>query len=259
MSDSRNEWRACQTSVLSSDSFRLQIDGHEIDTEVFEPSSQSHDRGSMLFLHGAGMSSKKNWQDVAASVSELGFRSITFSFPGHGNSSGELIGTSLEERRAVSQSITDYFELSSSDGVVGVSMGAHSAVGLIDNNPHQFDRVALLVPAAYSKAAETIPFGPDFSAELRREGSYEESENWRILRGYMGKVAVVASGSDDVIPPRVIELYRESASAQADLTFVEVANSPHQMSSWISKSPERSEAVARALANWQFEDLADLD
>lgn len=65
-------------------------------------------------------------------------------------------------------------------------------------------------PAAYSPEAQVLPFGQDFSREIRRENSWAGSPAFLAFRNYLmlGGNALIVEASDDVIvPPAVTQTY----------------------------------------------------
>ena len=69
--------------------------------------------------------------------------------------------------------------------------------------------------AAYSQTAETIAFGPDFTAELHRNNSWQDSLAFQDLTNYQGKVCLIYWQHDDVVPSGVIKKYFDSIGAKA--------------------------------------------
>lgn len=73
--------------------------------------------------------------------------------------------------------------------VFGSSMGAYNAIRL--TQLHRVDALVLIVPGVYTPSAYEVPFGPDFSAIIRRERSWIDSDAWDILSRFEGRLHIV--------------------------------------------------------------------
>lgn len=228
------------------------IHGHDIDTTVIEPSGTP--KGAALFLHGAGESTKDRCLPLARALAKHGYRAITFSFHGHGNSSGSLLGSTLAERQAVAEAIGQKFDVFPADIIVAVSMGGHTAIQMLGDNPSLTQKLALFAPAIYAKEAEHKPFGPAFSEVIRKPQSYLTSKAWDILPSYKGKLVTVQAGADEVIPPEVIDLIHQK-STQAEKQRFLIPGIPHRVTVWLSEKPGRLDAMAEALDTFDFSGL----
>ena len=163
----------------------------------------------LLFLHGAGRSSRLSFDAIRERLALRSIGSVAFDFIGHGNSSGELSNSSLEIRtmtalHVVENVCADKEKLS----LFGASMGAYNAVKITELVPIQ--SLLLLVPAMYDKAAYDVHFGKDFSEIIRKESSWSRSDAWSILRDFSGGVGLITAEGDEVIPNEVINLIKMS-------------------------------------------------
>jgi pimeloyl-ACP methyl ester carboxylesterase len=235
----------------------VNVAGHSIDTAVLTPRGGAV-KDHALFLHGAGESTKDRWIPLAKCLAARGWRCVSFSFPGHGSSSGQLHESSLAERTEVADTVGRRFDMKPDSLLVAASMGAHIAVSLVARHPQVFNRLVLFVPAIYTHRAEKVAFGPEFTKVIREPGSYRDSKQWDILRAYSGRLATVAAGKDEIIPTEVLDLIRESAPAGADWQHATVPGSDHRINLWLAQKPARLEAVCGAIDRFDFSGLADL-
>jgi|GEM_PF-5717485 len=227
----------------------ITIDGEQIDTTLLTPEGEP--KGKILFLHGAGESTKERLLPLAREMARLAWSCLTFSLPGHGNSSGNLLGSTLVGRKQMTHKIAEHFDFWPADIVLGISMGAHTAISLLGDEPEAFKKLVLLVPAAYAREAEEVPFGPEFSEILRKPKSYHSARNWDILQKYHGQIAAVQAGEDQVIPVDVYDLIKQS-SKNAEYQPVLVENSTHQISVWMNQDPARVSMFANAIDSFDF-------
>lgn len=226
----------------------------KIDTTIITPKSDV--KGKVLFVHGAGESTKERVLPLARALARRGWKSLAFSLPGHGNSSGELMGSTLVHRAKITRELAKLYDFLPSDIAVGVSMGAHTIISLLEDNPKLFSNIVLFVPGAYSHLAEEEPFGPGFTAVLKETKSYHTAKAWDILPKFQGNLVTVEAGRDKVIPPDVYTLIHHHAK-DARKQHVYIRDTEHQISFWLAKEPGRVEAMADAIDTFDFSPLAD--
>lgn len=160
---------------------------------------------AILYLHGGGHADHNRYTALIERFATFGI--IGHAFDHHATTlSGRLDEAEQELARLKSQ-----HGLSDSDIYVwGSSMGGHVAARLTRTHP-DLAGVILQSAAAYSRAAENIPFGPNFTAELHKEGNWRDSQSFVDLNKYNGKVLVLYGEHDDVIPKEVIAHYTTRA------------------------------------------------
>ncbi|MCJ7830777.1 MAG: alpha/beta hydrolase [Desulfobacterales bacterium] len=168
----------------------------------------------VLILHGAGNSERKRFEPLRRHLAARGISSCAFDFIGHGDTGGQLIGSSLEERTGQACRVIDAQAVRRPLALVAASMGAYTAVKLLEHYPVEV--LVLLVPAMYAAEAYRVPFGPGFSETIRRPESWQSSDAWALLAAYAGRLLIVAAENDTVIPPGVIRRLHDSAVRARD-------------------------------------------
>lgn len=229
------------------------VRGHSIDTTILAPDDS--EQGNILLIHGAGESTKDRLLPLARALASRGWRCLVFSLPGHGQSSGTLLGSTLAERAEVSRAVAEAHGFWPSDIAIGVSMGAHTVLSLLAEDASLFKKIVLLVPAIYAGEAETVPFGPDFSTILRSPQSYKSAKVWDILPSYTGELTTIQAGQDTVIPVDIYELIHLHATS-ATVQHVRVDDSAHQISFWLAADENRIAAFADGISSFSFSPLA---
>jgi uncharacterized protein len=151
-----------------------------------------------LYLHGAGSSSRHGHCLLRRALQERGVGSTCFDCIGHGETGGALAQSSVASRTRQAQAVLAARALPEPLTVFGASMGAYNAIKLTEQ--HEIDALVLMVPGVFTPAAYEVPFGPDFSAIIRRERSWVNSDAWQILARFEGALLVIAAEHDAVIP-----------------------------------------------------------
>lgn len=155
-----------------------------------------------ILLHGAGNSSRSGFTRLRHAMHNYGISSVSFDFIGHGETGGELLGSSLRERTAQAAAVIRKHCTLNPCTVIAASMGAHIAIKLTELFP--IDNLVLLVPAVYSQHAYNIPFGPRFTKAIRTPHSWHNSDAFDILRSFCGSLIIIAAESDNVIPAELV-------------------------------------------------------
>ena len=166
--------------------------------------------GPLLVLHGAGEARIARWHRLMTFLAAQDVACAGFDFVGHGETGGALMGSSLASR--VRQAWTFAAAMPRMPTVLfGSSMGAYVAIRAIERLPN-VSRLILVVPGVYDPSAYEVPFGPEFSAIIRRPDSWASSDAFKRLAAFSGETLIVAAAEDSVIPRAIPE--RLAASAQ---------------------------------------------
>jgi pimeloyl-ACP methyl ester carboxylesterase len=151
-----------------------------------------------LVLHGAGSSARPGYRIMREALQREGIGSTCFDCVGHGETGGLLAHSSVAARTRQAQAVIAARPMAGPLHVLGASMGAYNAIRLSELAP--VDTLILFVPGVYTPAAYEVPFGPQFSAVIRRPRSWDDSDAWEILGRFEGALLVVAAEHDAVIP-----------------------------------------------------------
>ena len=166
-------------------------------------------RGSVLVLHGAGNACISRWHGLMLFLAERDVACTGFDFVGHGETGGVLIGSSLASRVRQAWAVAVAMERMPSV-LFGSSMGAYVAIRAVERLPN-VSRLILVVPGVYDPAAYEAPFGPEFSAIIRRPDSWANSDAFDRLAEFSGETLIVAAEEDRVIPRAIPERLAASA------------------------------------------------
>jgi len=193
---------------------------------------------SWIVLHGAGTADRERYRKLRLALGERNIPNAAFDFVGHGDTGGELLGSSLEDR--TNQAAHFIHECCTQDDlvVVGASMSAYTAVKL--SEIFAVEKLVLIASTAYTPRAYKLAFGPEFKKVISEKDSYLESDIFSILSNFKGVVRIVIAENDDVIPQQITE--KLINSARDSKSFI-VKNSPHKIAAFLNENPSAMQDV----------------
>jgi pimeloyl-ACP methyl ester carboxylesterase len=160
-------------------------------------------QNNLLYLHGAGASTRKGHDLVRSALQRRGVGSTCFDCIGHGDTGGPIGQSSVASRTRQAQAVIAARGMDQPLAIFGSSMGAYNAIRLTEL--HSVDALVLVVPGVYTPSAYEVPFGAEFSAVIRRERSWADSDAWEILSRFEGSLLVIAAEHDATIPREIPE------------------------------------------------------
>ncbi len=178
-------------------------------------------RSAVLFLPGGGntqleqgplLAGRKAWQER---IAVWGVASLAFDYRGIEGTGIELGATSLTTRTEDAVAAYDVLQNAVKTKnlfAIGVSMGAVAATYLTQER--DLTGICLVCPAAYSPAAHAIPFGPDFTAEIRKDDDCSHYSEYSVLSRYDGRLLLAYGGKDVIIPTDIIDAYKKIVSVK---------------------------------------------
>lgn len=199
----------------------------------------------LLAMHGGGQSSRRGVQYLLSSLAEAGVSSASFDFQGHGESTGQVEGSSLRERIAQATAVAAHVAPGRPMSLMATSMGGHIACALIE----RLDPPALVLfcPAAYAAQAEDTPFGPRFQSVLRATTDYAMSPAFTALERFEGRLLLVFGSEDAVIPAQVLSQYERRAGRAKSVEVVRLRGAGHKLHEWLPAHEQDRSTVLDAL------------
>jgi len=186
---------------------------------------------NVLIIHGAGTADRARYSYIREPLAADGVPTATFDQIGHGDTGGELIGSSLIARTEQALAVIHHLKLSQPLGILGASMGAYTAVRITQYVT--VDRLVLFVPGVFHRDAYQLPFGNKFSEKIREPQSWHHSDAFEILAGFTGKLLIVAAEEDTVVPAEIPQrLYESAVNAKHRELFV-TPNAPHRIREYL--------------------------
>lgn len=217
----------------------LKIDGEDIVC-----SSDIRDENAVI-LHGAGTSNREKYYPLAHELLVQGIGVVVFDFSGHGESSGHLSELSLRRRELQASGIIEAIVPKGQLYLLGFSMGAQTACGLLPVYGKRTKALLLGCPAMYTEKAVNIPFGKKkFTELIREQQSWENSSSPNKISGYTRRVVLAIGSEDEVIPKGVVNLLRRSSK---HVTYIEYPGVGHQLAYWLQDNPEEQHKLIKNL------------
>jgi pimeloyl-ACP methyl ester carboxylesterase len=164
--------------------------------------------GAVLLVHGLGSDRRTNVERARAAADRLAMTALAVDLGGHGDSTGRL--SEVTPRQNLQDVVTAHDALTAEPGVeparvavCAASYGAFLSVLLTEQRP--VERLLLRAPALYTDDCLDRPLG-------RRQRGGPGARALTVLGRYPGRVLLVESERDEVIPPSVVAAYRAARS-----------------------------------------------
>jgi pimeloyl-ACP methyl ester carboxylesterase/D-alanyl-D-alanine dipeptidase len=204
---------------------------------------------TILFLHGAGSSNRKRAIPIAEKLAEQGHASLLFDFSGHGDSTGELSRSSLEKRVREAESAFPYLDSGIPQAVIGSSMGGHIALELVRRHT-DIKTLILFCPAVYTSRAFALPFDDTFTKAIREPESWRTSEVFAGLEHFSGKLLIVISAHDDVIPADVPQALMDAAKSASKKELLILPDIDHKLIVAITENSDLLEEISQKVGKF---------
>ena len=177
-----------------------------------------------IALHGAGKSSRLTFSRIRHYLHHHAIPSASFDFVGHGETGGNIEETTLRGRTEQAATVIKH-TCQEPLTLIAASMGGYTAIKLTEL--FTVEHLVLLVPAVYTVGAYDIPFGPRFSAIIREQDSWKQSDAFEVISHFGGNITIIAAEFDAVIPKPLIDQLYASAMNAVHKTLHIVPNSHH--------------------------------
>lgn len=206
--------------MSSAVAFRVPFEGRELHADTLSGDSPLH----LFGIHGGGASNRSVWDGLRQSLRQRGVGSTALDCVGHGRTGGIFADSSLHGRSRQARSVIAHAGVRPT-ALAGISMGAYNALRLSEELDAQ--ALILIVPGIYTPEAHEVPFGPDFSAIIRRPRSWMDSDAWEILGRFRGRLLVIAGEQDNVIPLEIPERLHAAANRASRRELLVVPGAGH--------------------------------
>lgn len=200
----------------------------------------------LLFLHGAGASTRRQFDPLRHKLWENNIQSLAFDFVGHGETGGNLQFSSLKHRFEQTCGVIEGMKLEEPFSVLAESMSGYTAVKLLEK--YKINNLILFVPAVYHADSYAIPFNQGFSEITRKPKSWLYSDAWEILQKFQGNLLICFAENDSVIPKEIIDMLYDSAKGTQSKSLYLIRGSPHKTWEYLTENKnEREKMFIRVL------------
>ncbi len=200
-----------------------------------------------FFLHGAGASTRRQFDPLRQQLWKNKIQSVAFDFVGHGETGGHLQSSSLKHRSEQACHVVEAMKLKEPLSVIAESMSGYTAIKLLEK--YEVKNLILFVPAMYHADSYTIPFNQGFSEIIRKPKSWLHSDAWEILQAFQGNLLICFAEKDDVIPKEIIDKLYNNAKNTRTKNLHLIQGSPHKTWEYLAQNEnERERIFAQVLA-----------
>jgi esterase/lipase len=230
------------TSIIQNMiSKKIKVIGEVLHTSLFN--TENTRIPEVLILHG-GSKDSSNLIYLAEKLQSNGQCSLIFDHSGHGKSTGKIFQSSLEKRVREGKELLKEFKVQEPITVIGFSMGAHVALKLAEEVP--VDNIILFCPAIYDRRAFKRFFGEEFTYIIRQQDSWKNSDVFKFLEKYTGKLTIIIGDKDDIIPSEVVEQLEWHAPEAEKQTLI-LPDCTHAINEYLKSNPSEFERVLTAI------------
>ncbi|MBA1203112.1 alpha/beta hydrolase [Pseudomonas capeferrum] len=168
------------------------FDGYRQQARLLLPDIQ---RAPATFVVGGARSDFTRLNPLLYRLQQQGIGSLTGNLSGHSLASepgavAPSLATNLHEALRFHRHIA-----ASCQALIGHSLGAAIALKMAAQLP-AVRKLVLVCPAVYPDAAHQAPFGPAFTAAIRKPYAFLECDSYAFLRQFQGKVLLVIGEYD---------------------------------------------------------------
>lgn len=168
------------------------FDGYRQQARLLLPDSE---RAPPVFVVGGARSDFTRLNPLLYRLQQQGIGSLTGNLSGHSLASepgakDASLASNLQEALRFHQHLD-----SRSDTLIGHSLGGAIALKLAAQRPN-VRKLVLICPAVYPDAAHNAPFGPAFTAAIRKPFAFLDCNSYAFLRQFQGRVLLVIGEYD---------------------------------------------------------------
>lgn len=191
---------------------------------------------SVLFLHGAGTADRTRFNGIRKLFLDAGISSAAFDYIGHGETGGDSQKTSLKERVEAAHAFIKALGLTEPLTIIGASMSGY--IGIKLTQVVDIDALIFLAPGVYTTEAYDVPFGGGFSEIIRVPESWQNTDAWKILESYKGKLLIFEAEHDQVVPQALTQKLYDSANNASWKKVVVVPDATHPLGKYLEENPK---------------------
>lgn len=188
----RSRWQFDEPAPGIEQFIEEQFDGYRQQARLLLPAQE---RAPTSFVIGGARSDFTRLNPLLYRLQQQGIGSLAGNLSGHSLASepgarNASLAINLQEALRFHQHLD-----TRSDTLIGHSLGGAIALKLAAQRQN-VRKLVLVCPAVYPDAAHTAPFGPAFTAAIRKPFAFLDCDSYAFLRGFKGRVLLVIGEFD---------------------------------------------------------------
>lgn len=214
----------------------LKSSGQNVAANLIKPKKLKIKNPALIFVHGWKSNQQGNIKR-AQEISKSGFICLTLDLKGHGESDGSIGQFSradhLEDIKSAYGFLLSQKEIDPERiGIIGSSYGGY--LSSVSVNDFKFHWLILRVPALYFDRNFDVPteklIGEDETGRAFKSTDLTPAESLALkgVAGFTGKILIIESENDEIIPHPVIENYLKYTDSKK-LTYKVMKNTRHSL------------------------------
>lgn len=229
------------------------VNNQQLEGIFLFPETLKNKNPAFLFIHGLTGQKESSYQ-YASGLARLGYISFLFDMRGHGKSEGNINTLTLKD--FLKDVVTAYDCLAGVENVdkdnisvVGSSLGGCLADLL--TSKRKVKNLIMRAPADYPNEVfykPTMEHGgenPSIMEWRKQSKKPDGSFALQAMHTFNGKVLIIESENDDMIPHVTVENYINAVEDKTKLTHIIVRGAPHSI-----KERKFRDEVEQILTNW---------
>ncbi|TFF38404.1 alpha/beta hydrolase [Pseudomonas sp. RIT623] len=188
----RSQWQFDEPAPGTERFIEERFNGYRQQARLLLPLNE---QAPTAFVIGGARSDFTRLNPLLYRLQQQGIGSLTGNLSGHSLASEPgareaSLASNLDEALRFHQWLD-----TRSDTLIGHSLGAAIALKLAAQRP-SVRKLVLICPAVYPDAAHIAPFGPAFTAAIRKPFAFLECDSYEFLRQFQGRVLLVIGEYD---------------------------------------------------------------
>lgn len=192
---------------------------------------------NLLFINGAA-ANKNRTEYLRQELAKFYIEGYSFNFRNSNNS--------LKKRYIKTIKVIKSLNLKEPLNLCGSSMGAYTAIQLL--NDYIVNNLILFCPAVYDIKAYDVSFNKKFTNIIRKENSWINSDAFKTLKKFKGKILLVVGQNDEIITSKLIDFYNRNLINIKFKEIIKIPYCPHKIHLWLSQNNEWKMKITHKIA-----------
>lgn len=207
-----------------------------------------------LLIHGWTSGQDRMYETAEMLMKRSGITCLTVDLRGHGKTEGDL--DTLSRKDFLDDVLAAYDFLVAQEGIdankigiIGSSFGAYLAALAVGQRKIAW--VVLRVPADYPdegfEESKKIANQPNEAEWRGAPKNWDATAALRAIHSFRGKVLIVESEKDELLPQQIVLNYKNAVSDERDVRYVVMKGAPHSL----TRHPEFKKEFNEIVFEWE--------